>query len=636
MKKLFTIITVFFTGSGIAQNVGIGTPIPADKLTVLTSTNAYGFTHTNGPITIGSYISSVAGWLGTKTLHPLYFFTGNSGSLATLSTSGNFGIGTITPGARLEVNGQVKITGGTLAAGNLLESDATGLATWVDKSASFLPAGVSGNTLRHTGAGWIANSLLFNNGTNIGIGTAAPGYILDINGRARLRHNGITSGMWYNKADNTEAAFVGMFNDSIYGYYGTNFWQIGMDVKNGMLGIGNLAPKAPLSFSNTIGNKIALWGDPAVGHYGIGIQGSLLQLYTSDINADVVFGYGKSSGFNETMRIKGNGKVGIGGVSPTNYQLHVLGWPNDKLLQLENTDILDAGINNSIMFQTGGQYTAAVKTIGESTNAASLVFYTGTSGAETGLTRRMTIANSGNIGIGTFVPTSLFHVENLTGTTEDRLLSYFYNRNGLNGPYSSAEFGNYKAGAVSQTTGVRGDASGAVINRGITGFAQATNGQTAYGVYGGIFQINGGTAYAGYFQGNLAYTGSLINASDATLKTNIQPLENALTSLNKIQIKQYQFTDESNKILNTTPGLHIGVLAQQLQEVFPTLVTKQVQPVQEKRKDKNGVEKIEQTGTKEYLGVNYTELIPVLIKGMQEQQVMIEELKKKIEVLEKR
>lgn len=240
----------------------------------------------------------------------------------------------------------------------------------------------------------------------------------------------------------------------------------------------------------------------------------------------------------------------------------------------------------------------------------------------------MTIANSGNIGIGTFEPTAKFHIEDLSASTSKKPF-YILNQNGLLSQHFielgtktavTNKAGYFTTTGNSNCYGVEGYADGSAATYGVYGSSQSVSG------YGGI-------RYAGYFQGNLAYTGSLINASDATLKTNIQPLENALASLNKIQIKQYQFTDESNKILNTTPGLHIGILAQQLQEVFPTLVTKQVQPVQEKRKDKNGVEKIEQTGTKEYLGVNYTELIPVLIKGMQEQQVMIEELKKKIEIL---
>lgn len=45
-------------------------------------------------------------------------------------STGNVGIGTASPGAKLEVNGQVKITGGTPGAGKVLTSDAAGLASW--------------------------------------------------------------------------------------------------------------------------------------------------------------------------------------------------------------------------------------------------------------------------------------------------------------------------------------------------------------------------------------------------------------------------------------------------------------------------------------------------------------------------
>jgi hypothetical protein len=43
---------------------------------------------------------------------------------------GNVGIGTNTPGSKLEIAGQIKITGGTPAVGQVLTSDGTGLATW--------------------------------------------------------------------------------------------------------------------------------------------------------------------------------------------------------------------------------------------------------------------------------------------------------------------------------------------------------------------------------------------------------------------------------------------------------------------------------------------------------------------------
>jgi hypothetical protein len=48
----------------------------------------------------------------------------------TLYNLGNVGIGTGSPGAKLDVAGQVKITGGTPGSGKVLTSDSSGLATW--------------------------------------------------------------------------------------------------------------------------------------------------------------------------------------------------------------------------------------------------------------------------------------------------------------------------------------------------------------------------------------------------------------------------------------------------------------------------------------------------------------------------
>jgi hypothetical protein len=57
-------------------------------------------------------------------------FSGNEAIRLTVEKNGNLGIGTTTPGAKLEVSGQVKITGGIPGAGKLLTSDANGLASW--------------------------------------------------------------------------------------------------------------------------------------------------------------------------------------------------------------------------------------------------------------------------------------------------------------------------------------------------------------------------------------------------------------------------------------------------------------------------------------------------------------------------
>ncbi len=88
-------------GIGVADtNVGIGTTAPDYRLTVKTATSNYGVTHTDGTITVGTYIggSTGGGWFGTKSNHSLSFFVNDGSPSMTIETAGTVKINTLGAG----------------------------------------------------------------------------------------------------------------------------------------------------------------------------------------------------------------------------------------------------------------------------------------------------------------------------------------------------------------------------------------------------------------------------------------------------------------------------------------------------------------------------------------------------------
>src|SRR5690606_1882118 len=74
------------------------------------------------------------------------------------------------------------------------------------------------------------------------------------------------------------------------------------------VGIGQSAdPNHALSFTDTTGNKIALYPVSSTTAYGFGIKTSQLAYYVNANNARHAFGYGDADNFNEFARISSGG-----------------------------------------------------------------------------------------------------------------------------------------------------------------------------------------------------------------------------------------------------------------------------------------------------------------------------------------
>lgn len=227
----------------------------------------------------------------------------------------------------------------------------------------------------------------------------------------------------------------------------------------------------------------------------------------------------------------------------------------------------------------------------------------------------MTVQASGEVGIGTISPAEKLHVSGQAGLTAVRIA----NTSSV-GSTSNVALDFFRNTAIN--TDWRIYNIGANLTVGNSGDDLATV-NDLYQFQGSRFiPMNDGTQSLGQAANrwNTVFaTNGTINTSDRREKKEIQPLHYGLNQL--MQLKPITFKWNNSQIDNGSK--HLGFIAQDLQEVLPEIV------VDSEWVEEEGQGKVWRKAP--LLGVNYVEIVPVLVQSIQEQQTIIDAQRKEIE-----
>jgi hypothetical protein len=227
-------------------------------------------------------------------------------------------------------------------------------------------------------------------------------------------------------------------------------------------------------------------------------------------------------------------------------------------------------------------------------SSSNIILYTNSS-------ERMRITGSGNVGIGTTSPSEKLDI---SGTGDVKAIVQ---------TTSSGSGANTALGVKTAADGNWLIQTGNAISSGLRFYDVTNSAERMRITSGGEVYIAGTTDQGAY---NLQVNGTgvwgagaYVNGSDIALKQNILPLDNSLELVKKMKPVTYTYKES----YSTDDSIQTGFIAQDLQELL---------------KDKNYLNGIVKQGP-EYLNVAYQNLIPLLVKAIQEQQIEIENLKNK-------
>jgi hypothetical protein len=583
------------------------------------------------------------------------FSTVNSGTNSdkvTILGNGNVGIGSISPGYKLVVNGEIvnqtnlNSTGDPgllITSGHRLGFDQSGVRSWNIKA-------TGGNLAFNSGDG--AGNYTFI-GNNVGIGTTAPAYTLDINGSQRS-YNGPSYEVVKHGTFNLNDGTAGNFNHFIT-IGTTNVYATSVELTLSEVNIGHSVIKytivtnyddlndpakriiLPLYSTNprfegaggTYGgavHELQMWSDGSGTMFlrlVIKTRGSgevpnwywTAKLKNCDITATPNSTGNDTTNYSiyrDTQITQRNGNVGIGTTSPGSILETYAGTP---VISINGTTL---GGDRGIEFKHSGENLGHIKFNASSGQLAFSVgkaafgsFMTFTSDT----TERMRISSTGNIGIGTTAPgESLTIGQNTAGNGTAYSLAIL--RNG-----TSASPGSWSSTPAIRIDDVSGDGPSsftggqALLQINVGRIADSdTNSNNAALINcvndnGSAFMVTAkrrvgiqqtAPAYELDVSGTIRATGDVIAYSDARVKENINTITDALTKVISLRGVSYTRKDTDDK------SEKVGVIAQEVLEVLPQVVSQ----------DDKG-----------QYSVAYGNMVGVLIEAIKEQQKQIDELK---------
>ena len=496
-----------------------------------------------------------------------------------------------------------------------------------------------------------SNRLSVTNSGNVGIGTISPAGRAHISGTGSLglvNESSNTTGTWQSISNtstggqifsiistgsaNVEGAGKLLFTaNSALSFTDRNI--LTMNHANGNVGIGTNSPNAPLQFANAVVNrKVVLWEGANNDHqfYGLGVNSGILRYQVDATVADHVFYAGSSAtASNELMRIRGNGNVGIGTTTPSS-RLDVSG---NTLIRGNNTNAAPT-VTSGLEFMTGrsntggllaGQTSADVAfnwggasggfrhfiqtrhNSAANSNSNSIDFWLNNSTTATGSVAPSNLTPNGNV-LGMSITATGIGIGTATPNASTKL-----HISGAGTQYLRVEgTGAFAAGGIQlDGTGTldwsiipqlgvltfnRGDVNGTIenmylMNSGFFAPANSTNPNPTLGQSSARW-------------GTIFTTVAVNVSSDRRLKNNIHNTKYGLKEI--LELRPVSYSLRSDK----TKSTYLGLIAQEVQELIPEIVS--VGDDAEKT-----------------LGMRYVELVPILIKAIQEQQAMIDDLKKK-------